>query len=186
MKRIDTMYAAVVVVAAAVWFALLLQPNLNEQTALKMEGDSIRSRLDQFRATMAELPGYVQTQQELASAKRKLNARLYAKDDILDLLKLLQREAEEAGLVLIDITPPVEELLELGKASRQNLPDFLNLRLQLSGNYIDFGRYVGLLEGSPFFRGANYCRVVASSEAETPTHYVFAFKALLGSIEEST
>jgi Tfp pilus assembly protein PilO len=186
MKRTGLMYLAAGAVLAAVWFVFLLQPSRHEQAALQAESEMIQGRLDNFRTTMMQLPGYVRTEQELASVKRELNARLYAREEILELMRLLEREAEKRNLVLVDITPPVEELLELGNNAKTDAPSFLNLRLELQGGYEDFGRYVGLLESSPFFRGANYCRVVSASEVGTQTQYILAFKALLGSMEAAT
>jgi Tfp pilus assembly protein PilO len=170
----------------ALWYALIYRPNEAKYETLKADLISIREKIDDYNRTMDRLPEFLKTQSELAKFRSELNNKLYATSDILTLLEELHGKAENFGLEITEITPPISELLQLNNASRiPGEPQFLNLSLRLTGDYVNFGRFVSRLEKAPYFRGVRNCQIRSSYDDPGDIHFYLSFKSLLGSIKES-
>jgi hypothetical protein len=115
-----------------------------------------------------------------------LNSSLYAKSDVLALFRQLTRDAETYSLKLVQITPPVAELLRLNEqAAKENNPLFLDITLDFEGQYARFGQFVADLESKPYFRDVRSC-TLRSRPSASSIDLSLCFKALLGTPEEAT
>lgn len=171
----------------ALWFFLLYRPAANRQVLLDAELAETQAKLDDYHATVADLPAILKQQNNLRTSRRELASKLFAKNDILNLFRQLDTDVRNHDLRITEISPPVHELLALNqKLQTPDDPLFLNIRLTIKGNFIDFGRYVEALEQANYFRGVNRCTINSSNVAGEPTTYTIDFRALLGSTEASS
>ncbi|MCX6835320.1 MAG: hypothetical protein NTW07_09355, partial [candidate division Zixibacteria bacterium] len=144
-------------------------------------------QLADYNRTVRELPEFLSANDKLEADRRQLNSSLYAKNDIMDLFHQLTADAHDHSLNLVQITPPVSELLELNRqASADNVPLFLNLTLDLQGDYVDFGRFIGNLESKPYFRSIKTCVIRGTQPPEHTIDMSLSFKALIGTREAAS
>lgn len=168
------------------WFFFGFAPMKLESSQLQIRIEQAHAQLIDFQTTMDELPNYLKTSRDLEEFRSRLNSSLYAKTDILALLDRLRKEAKSKGLTITEITPPVSELLALNRATlTNNQPQFLNLSLKIKGEFVQFGKYVELLEEASYFRGVNFCFVNGSTDPTVGVTYTIGFRALLTSKEAS-
>lgn len=168
----------------ALWYFLLYVPTHSELQSTREEITTTENQLADYSRTIEQLPAFIQADQNLEVMRRQLNSSLYAKNDILKLFRELTRDAETNGLKLIQISPPVSELLELNnQASADNKPLLLDITLDFQGRYIDFGQFISRLETKPYFRSARSCLIRGQLTPSPAIDMSLSFKALLGTVE---
>jgi Tfp pilus assembly protein PilO len=186
MKRRTTAYSVAALMLTLAWFLLIYSPTAQRKQALDIQILEAEQQLADFNRTMEELPKYLQTSNNLERFKDELNSSLFAKSDILELLEQITRDAIGNGLAVVEISPTVMELLELNRSTDlENEPQFLNITLSLSGQYLDFGKYVSQLETTPYFRKINSCTARGARQLEPEVSFTVSFKALIGAARES-
>ncbi|MEA3296535.1 MAG: hypothetical protein U9R56_01575 [candidate division Zixibacteria bacterium] len=169
------------------WIFFAYKPLADRQASLAASIDKTSHQLVDFHNILKELPHYLETRRELKSLINNINSRLYAKNDVLALFSRLDEEATKRSLAVVEITPPVEELLLLNTIVREsNKLPYLNIDLKLEGSFVDFGRFTGFIEQTSFFRGINRCQITTYPEKNNQIRFVLGFKALLGSPVEET
>jgi len=184
MKTQIAAYVGVALVLVGLWFFGLYVPLHREHVNLAAQTIETQQQLDDFKRIMNELPGFIEAHESLRSRKAALSSKLYTKDDILKLFDQLKRQAQKQNMLIMEISPSVEELLYLNSiVPDSSQPQFLNISLDLKGGYISFGRFVGQVEQSGYFRGINYCKVIGSKDTRDDIRLQLGFKALLGGIE---
>jgi hypothetical protein len=179
------LYAGAAVAMLVAWYFLLYGPLGRQRAEINGRTEQAKQQMLEFRRIMAELPVYLETHQSLERTRSDINESLYARDEILELFALITEQAQIYDLEVLEISPPVEELLLLNNLMPSpDKPPFLNLTVRLRGGYVSFGKYVSFVETAPFFRGVNLCQVSSSpDDYDTPTSYVLGFRALLGQLE---
>jgi len=186
MKSRIGIYLAGAIVVSGVWLFLLYTPAKVEQKAIQEETASVQEQMDDYNRTISELPKAIRTSSDLAAFRDQLNSSLYAKEDILQLFEQLNSAAIDKHLELIEISPPVEELITLNRTvNSSGEPEFLNITLNLNGQYSDFGKFVSDLEKAPYFRSVSACNIGLDRDRPNTLDFKLSFRALLGSIEES-
>ncbi len=185
MNRPLMLYCATAVVLTGIWFAFILRPAIVERKSAEAKVVDLQRQLTSYLNLVASMPEYLKTRNTLQSQTKDLHSALYAKNEILQLLERLNRQAHDENLTIVDITPPVSELLKLNRTTGPDEPLFLNITLTLQGDFTGFGKYVNSLEKAPFFRGINSCRIIGPEEINTHLNIVVGFKTLLGQIRES-
>ncbi len=184
MKQRITFFAGGVLALAALWFFFVYVPVAREHSKIDAAIQQTRNQLADYNSTIESLPQFLKTYHDLETFKEQLNSSLYAKGDILKLLEEITRDAVDNNLKVVEITPPVFELLELNRQSELTEdPQFLNIRLDLEGNFVDFGRYVSHLESTAYFRNINFCSVRGQQEVQPKLDLSIGFKALIGTAE---
>ena len=169
------------------WFFLAYKPMASKKESLETSVDKMSHQRDNIQHIIEELPHYLETRKELSIKINDINSRLYTKNNVLALFALLDEEAMKRALSVLEITPPVEELLLLNTVVRESDKLlYLNINLKLEGSYTDFGRFTRFIEHASFFRGINHCQITNSPDSNDPTHFVLGFKALLGAPVEET
>jgi hypothetical protein len=187
VRRRLASYSGIALTLLVVWYFLLYLPLGKELAGVRVRAEQAKQQIAEFRRIMAQLPVYLETHRSLERNRTDLNEALYAKDDILELFNLISNRAQALNLKVIEITPPVEELLLLNNLMpHPDKPPFLNLTVRLRGGYINFGNYVAFIESAQFFRGVNRCQITTSPDQAGPTDYIIGFQALLGQIEETS
>lgn len=186
MTRRLTITIVVSLAITVAWIFLLFIPENSKQAKLRAEVESAQAQFREYQTTIAQLPVYIESRAELQKKLQLANSNLYAKEDLVLLFDELERSAKDNGLRLVDITPPVNELLELNRAlPSEGEPQILTLTVVLKGNFIDFGRYVETLERAPYFRSVQSCVVARDIDSGEQVTYSLGFKALLGmTVEE--
>jgi Tfp pilus assembly protein PilO len=180
MKKRAGIYTVVAVLMASGWYALAYRPTVRHKAALEGKIAEAQSQLDDFDATIMSLPSHLETERNLLQSKQGLQSKLYGKDEILELFRRLKEDARTHQLEITEISPPVSELLKLNELARdKNELQFLNLTLDITGTYIDFGRFADDLEHMAFFRGVNYCRITPQSEQPGYVDITLGVRALL-------
>ncbi|MFQ5452562.1 MAG: type 4a pilus biogenesis protein PilO [Candidatus Zixiibacteriota bacterium] len=164
-----------------VWFFLFFVPYHKEKKQLKDNIAKSEKQLQDYQQTIKNLPSFLKRKKELELIKSNLNSKLYTKNDVLKLFKNLSSEAENNKLKVTEITPPIEELLYLNSIIPDSTqPQFLNIGLQLEGDYINFGKFVEIIEKADYFRGINSCQISKIRQENEKTSFYLGFKALLG------
>lgn len=187
MKLRLTRYVIAALAIGVLWYTLVQTPATRRQASLSRRIAEADKKLEDFSLTMKELPTFLRASQDLESLKKELNHSLFARSDILKLLEKITEDAIEHDLKVLEISPPVEELLMLNRTSGDTLqPQFLNIQLDLNGQYINFGKYVDHLETRPFFRAINFCSIRGQRDSRSAIDFSISFKALIGSPEKPT
>lgn len=177
-------YVGLGIVILGAWQFFVKASLDRSRAALNQQIVEAEAELADIRKTMSQLPVLLASQNSLRESKTRMQSSLYAKRDILAFLERVENLAQSRGLTLREITPPVEELLQLNSLAISPLdPQFLNISLQLDGSYLDFGRFVLALESAPFFRGINDCRISGSSGPVATINFTIGFLGLLGGSE---
>ena len=185
MKTRIASYLGAALALVGVWFFLLFAPLHKEQASMAAQTVEAQRQLDDFRRIMNELPGFLEALENLRAQKAVLSSKLYTKGDILKLFEELNQQAQKGKLTIVEISPPIDELLYLNSiVPDSNQPQFLNISLKLEGGYISFGRFIGRVEQSNYFRGISDCKIVGTKTGEGDIQLQLGFKALLGSFKE--
>ena len=146
-----------------------------------------KAQLNDFNNTLNQLPVAVQTHKDLQRKLDEENSKLYAKGDLLRLFADLRSKAGSYHLHLVEISPPVSELLALNRSLPDSTaPQFLNMTVGLTGDYLDLGQFVTDLEQSPYFRGVNNCSINGSATTPGTLQIYIGFKAMLGIVAEAS
>jgi hypothetical protein len=186
MKQRVTLYAAALLAMTLVWYFAYYSPTREEREALADEILTAEAQLKDYNRTIQELPTFLAANRNLELLRGELNSSLFAKGDILELFWQLSRDAAGYGLQVVEISPPVAELLELNRrAPDEHDPQFLNITLDLEGDYLALGRYIRQLEAKPYFRSINSCTIRGTRIVQPTIHLSISFKALIGSVEEA-
>jgi len=181
-----THYVASGVIIIVAFYFLAYMPWVNQQMETKSRIDQARQELDDFHATIQQFPSIMASRDELVGLQDKLQSRLYAKDDIISLFDHLTEDAQKLSLKVVEISPTVEELLLLNSISpSSDRPEFLNISIDLEGDFQDLGGYLQEIENNGFFRGLNRCQVQASYDPARKTLMRLQFKALLRGMEDA-
>jgi len=184
LKSNLAIYALVGVVLVVAWIFLALLPHFQEYNTAKIQIADANQKLADFQQTILLLPDFVNTRNELARRKAALNSSLYTKENILSLFEKFYLLADKNQVEIIEITPPIEELLQINRITPDSIGlMFLNISLRIEGAYKDFGKFVSTLENEAFYRGPNHCNVVGTYDRRFNVQYHFGFKSLLGSLK---
>jgi len=171
----------------AAWLLLGYFPDERERRRLETDISSAEWELADFNRIVGELPKYLATYEDLSLQRQHLASSLYAKQDILDLFRQLGTAATEHNLKLLEISPPVDELLALNRTNpNSNEPQFLNITMGLRGTYVDCGRFVSDLEQATYVRGVNRCYVRGQQEPQPQVDCTVSFRALIKSSGEAS
>lgn len=175
--------AAATIGVAGLWYVFLYRPAERSHRQVQQHLTEVRAQMADFNATVGQLPSFMQAQTDVRAKLEAMNSHLYAKADVLRLLERLTEDASSFRLHVVEVIPPVSELLELSRsAAITDEPQFLNVTIRVTGNYQAFGEYCRHLEQAPFFRGVTACHIGAPPD-EGPIQYGLTFRALLGTIK---
>jgi len=187
LRQRITAFAAGVLAMLVLWSFFVYTPTSKNLSSARNEVDKAQRQLTDYSRTIRELPEFLTANEKLEAVRNELNSSLYAKNEIMDLFHQLSSDAQNHNLQLVQISPPVSELLELNRqASADNAPLFLNLTLDLQGNYVDFGRFIGELESKPYFRSMRNCSIRGAQTPERNIDMSLSFKALIGTREATS
>ncbi len=186
MKRPTLLYSVIIAALIFLYGYFAFLPQQQQQQALSDQKKNYKSQLLQLERVVLQMPTVLRTRDQLHQKKSTLHSRLFAKADVLHLFEEIEQYAKANRLELIEITPPVHELLELNRLSSDpNQPLFINVEVRLSGGFIDFGRFVYDLETDNHWRGLNRCLLTGSRDGTRPLQLVVGFKALLGEADSA-
>lgn len=170
----------------ALWYLVLFVPGQRKLTSIRDETSALKAQIDNLSLTVAQLPQALKTKRALDSALARLREGMYSREELLGLFADCERLAVAHRLSLVEIAPPVDELIRIYEATRTDtLPQFLNLTLRLRGDYLALGRFSEALEGAPFFRGIVSTQLAGHVERPGPIEATIGFKAMVGEIPEA-
>lgn len=181
MKNRIAIYSTIVIACCVLWVSFLYTPTKARKATVAQETLEARKKLADYHRTLSELPAYIESLDSLTQEKEHLLSNLYSKAEILKLIEKVNEQASSHNLLVVEVSPPVAELLRISRISRDSdLPEILNLTLKLEGQYRNFGKFLEEIEQTPFFRGINRVRIDAQDETADHLGFVLNFKALLG------
>lgn len=187
MNRRAVLYPAMGLGLLAIWLFLGFLPQQRERQQVQTQIETANWEVADFDRIVGDLPKYMKTYKDVSLKRSHLNSSLYAKQDILDLFGQLGTAAAARNLRLVEISPPVDELLALNRANPgSNDPQFLNITMGLRGNYLDFGHFVDDLERAAYFKGINTCYVRGQQEATPEVDCTVSFRALIKTASEAS
>ena len=181
MRSRLTMIGLGAVLLFGLWLVLLYLPTTARQTRVQSQVLAAQTQLDDYKATLAQLPTMIQARAAIQTQLSASNSSLYAKEDLVKLFDELRGKAGLHGLKVVEISPPVSELLALNQIiPEEGEPQFLNLTVVLRGGYINFGHFVQQLEQTTYFRDVRSCVISGRETNDGLVTYSLGFKALLG------
>jgi hypothetical protein len=184
-KRL-VIYPSIVLALGAIWLFVLHSPLVERRKQVAEQTRRAEAQLADYMYTIEQLPKYLQTSHTLEALRTELNSSLYAKNDILRLLDRITGDAVAHNLAVLEISPPVMELVHLNELSDMgDEPQYLNLTIDIRGQYVDFGRFVSYLEKEPYFRSINHCSIRGGQDIQQELDFSIGFKALLGTSREA-
>ncbi len=164
----------------------LISPQLKSANETEIQLAESEIKIAGYIKMMIEFPSFFKTQQDLLQKKKFLISRLYSKDDLIKLFDRIQKKSQGYNLTLIEISPSVDELLELNRRLLESdKPQPLDIVVRFRGNLQNSGRYIKEIENEDFFNGVNYCRISNHIENQKDSEISFGFKAILGTIKGS-
>ena len=169
----------------ALWFFIIYAPYHKQREQEFANTKQALNQLSDFDQIFSNLPNYLSMSKDLEASKMDLISHLYAKSDILELFKNLEKTAQKRNLTTQEIRPSIQELLQLNTLIlTTEQPLFVNIDMHLTGNYVDIGRFVQTLENTTFFRGINHSRIIENNDAsEGDLRLEIGFTAMLGRLE---
>ena len=187
MKKTVIIYSLILPALGCLWFFGAYVPYHKGQKQKTTQIAAAEKQLLDFQQTISELPRFIERHQDLISKIKDLDSKLYSKKDVLKLCARLHEEANQKGVEVTEITPPIEELLYLNSIiPDSSQPQFLNIGLKVEGDFISFGKYAEVVEGAEYFRGINGFRMYSHGDDNTKISILFDFKALLGSFRDES
>lgn len=185
MKKLILTYSISLLLIIMLWFLFLISPLAIKKEEIKASYSDALGQLEDFRRSMIDFPEHFVNQKEMEKKDEFLMSRLFSKEDLLRLFGDLQKKASNFNLVLLEITPSIEELLTMNSRSLQNnLPRPLDIAVKLNGRFSDIGEYVKSIEAEDFFHGTDFCKISSTSDGHASPSVDFGFKVILGGIDK--
>lgn len=187
MKKTVIIYSLILPALACLWFFGAYVPYHKSKKQKLSQIAAAEKQLLDFQQTISALPRFIERHKSLISTRRDLDSKLYSKKDVLKLFDKLNEEGRQQGVEVVEITPPIEELLYLNSIiPDSSQPQFLNIGLKVEGDFVSFGKYAQVMEGAEYFRGINGFRMFSHGDDNSKISILFDFKALLGSFGEES
>jgi len=177
---------AAVLLSLAGWHFFLVRPQLEKKENIDANLTESRKRLTDLRRLMVQFHEYFETRRELAHARESFMSKLYSRDELIRLFDKFETLAERQELLLVEISPSVEELLALNKKFvDDHNPHPLDITIKFRGDLKSAGEYIKSIETESFYKGANFCKVSNPVDGRHISDVDFGFRVILGTAEES-
>jgi Tfp pilus assembly protein PilO len=165
---------------ALLWYFFLITPAHRVQAQLQADLTATQIQIEDFQTTLNQLPVFLQTREGINRKITEINARLFSRQEMLDLFDHVERLAQDHGLSVSELAPRIEELLALAQTQpTPGHPQVLSLDIRLLGDYLSFGQFVETLEKQAYFRAVDKCLISDSPDLSGRLLFDFKFKALL-------
>jgi hypothetical protein len=185
VKRRYVISIVIALTVSAVWFFLLFAPEMSRRRELETACSDSEARLKEFNDILINFPEYFDSQRQLLEKKKHLVSKLYSRDDLMKLFEEMYSRSDRRTLVLIEISPSVEELLEFNKRmAEENELQPLDITIKLRGPLKNIGKYIEEIEAQDFYMGINYCRITNPVDDHLHSDASYSFKAILGTIKD--
>ena len=180
MKLRISLYILGSAAIALLWYSFLISPAHKRQAQLEAEIQAAQVQLEDFQATLNQLPVFLQTRDGLNRKIEEINSRLYSRQEMLDLFDHVESLAKDQGLFVRELAPRIEELLVLAQTKpKPGEPQSLGMSLRLSGDYLAFGQFVESLEKQAYFKAVDRCLISDSPDMSGHLIFDLHFRALL-------
>lgn len=181
MSRRTIIYGGTILALIVAWGYVVWMPHARKTRAAEALAEDTRRQLAEVQQFTLNLPDFMETQERLEAERTDLNSRLYAAADIMALLDELRDQADLHQLRVIEITPPIEELLRINDAlTKSTDPQYLNVDILISGDFVSLGKFVQQIEHKEYTRGINRCIIVGVRDGSEPLQMQLGFRAMLG------
>ena len=180
MKFRVSLYVISGMAIALLWYSFLIAPAHRRQAQLAADIEAAQIQLEDFQATLNQLPIFLQTRDGLNRKIDEINARLYSRQEMLDLFDHVESLAKQHGLFVYELAPRIEELLLLAQSKpKPGEPQSLGIALRLTGDYLAFGQFIEQLESEAFFKAVDKCLISDSPDLSGRLLFDLHFMALL-------
>lgn len=182
MKKFLNIYTVSTAALAVTWLLLVHVPQRQTHQTLRGQIEAAQGNLADYERTLDELQAFTRERESLLKVRREMNSQLYTKKDVLSLFARITDQAHQHNLMVKEITPPVEELIDLNRLVPDSTqPYFLTVGVRVEGDYIDFGRFVRSIEEAAYFRGMERCQILSPPD-DGITSFQISLKTLLGDV----
>ena len=162
------------------WYYGVYTPTKIHLDAIDQKIETAQAQLADYRSTVSQVPALLRASSELSARKLSQNSVLYGKQDILKMFDQVTGEANGEHMSVVEIAPPLTELLSLNEAGRNSVePLFLNMTVRVMGDYVGFGRFVERVEHLPYFRGVNNFSILGTVDKSSQLVYSIGFRVIL-------
>jgi len=164
------------------WLFVLVTPTLRQHHHLTDQLETAeKSRLDYHR-TLQEVPELVRRYKNLIKSGASGRSHLVSREEIDRLLKSIRTTAGSHNLTLKEITPSLEELLELShRHLDDSTPPILNITVDFKGTLANGGRFIEDIERSSCYRRVSRCLISNTGEKAVLSDITYSFEAVLES-----
>lgn len=185
MKKRYIITIAVTLPVLLLWFLFMMSPQMKKKNEIKASVAEAEKRLDDFKRTMREFPGYFNARQRLLQERISLVSKLYSKEDLVKLFDEMEKKSIKHELTLVELSPSVEKLLALNRnMPEENQPRLLDIVVKARGHLKNIGLYIKEIESGAFYKGLNYCRISNPAEYREFSDVSYSFRAILGTIKD--
>ncbi|PWB76453.1 hypothetical protein C3F09_00345 [candidate division GN15 bacterium] len=162
------------------WYLFLISPAHRAQARLQADLTATQIQLEDFQATLNQLPVYLQTRDGINRKIGEINSRLFSRQEMLDLFDQVERMARNEGLAVTELAPHLEELLVLAQTPpTPGQPQTMMLDIRMLGDYLSFGQFIESLEKQAYFKMIDKCLISDSPDLSGRLLFDLQFKALL-------
>lgn len=184
-KRLLSLCVVAVTVCALVYQFVVVALH-KERQSIKLETTQLQVKLLDYQTTMLTINSYLNKRKELSVRRQLLSIGLYNREEVLALVNALVAMASNEGARVREISPSVEEILELNNhAPGDESPQYLEMAVRVSGSLSSAGRFMKQLENSPLFVQLRKLTVIEREKGFVPADYTIRFNAILGSAPRS-
>lgn len=180
MRLRISLYVAAGAGIALAWYFFLITPAHHVQAQLQADLTATQIQMEDFQATLNQLPVFLQTRDGINRKIADINARLYSRQEMLDLFDHVEQLANRQGLFVSELAPHIEELLVLAQTPpAPGQPQIMSLTVRLTGEYLSFGQFIQTLEKQAYFKAVDKCLISDSPDQSGKLLFDLHFKALL-------
>jgi hypothetical protein len=181
MKKRLIIYSLSTTIALALWLIIMIFPQFKMKSEIGQSLNQVDTRLAEVQKAMASFPQELGTNREIKLMREIDLSRQYSREQLLTLFDQMRQYAYRENLAVLEISPSVEELLELNRnlARKKEFPQ-LNLTIRLNGSFRNLAQYIKNIESEEFYLGTNFCQIAAPTSGQGNPDMTYGFKAILG------
>ena len=180
MRLRTTLFFIAGLAISALWYLFLVAPVHRTQARMQSELAMSQVQLEDYQATLNQFPVFLQTRDGINRKIAEINARLFSRQEILNLFDHVEQMAIDQQLRVSELAPHIEELLQLAQTPHTpGNPQVMSMDVKLTGDYLAFGRFMESLEEQAFFKKVDGCLISESPDHRGMLLFDLQFKALL-------
>ncbi len=154
MNRRVVLYAIGLVIIGAIWYFAIASPLWSRQREAIRDTRTVTSELSAMEQRVATLPKWLATRDSLRTVRTELSERLFAREQLDELIMSMRSMATDNDLEWITVSLPLDELVATDReATSPTHPQSLGLVVTVAGGFYATGTFIERLEEKAYFGG---------------------------------